>query len=68
MNRPGHAIAVREQLTTIVATYSFTAEEQQEVERAGLVSDDMLFDEAIAEIWHQQSELVREDELRATQA
>ena len=57
---------LREQLAIIVATYSFTEEERHEAERAGLVGDDALFDDAIAEIWHRQVELVREDELRAT--
>jgi RNA polymerase sigma factor (sigma-70 family) len=57
---------LREQLATIVATYSFTADERREADEAGLVGDDGLFDEAIADIWHRQVELVREDDLRAT--
>ncbi|MCH2144663.1 MAG: sigma-70 family RNA polymerase sigma factor [Phycisphaerales bacterium] len=57
---------LRQELATIVATYSFTEEERREVEEAGLQGDDGLFDEAIADIWHRQVELVREDELRAT--
>lgn len=61
-------ILLRSQLATIVATYSFTEEEHREAERAGLVGDDLLFDEAIAEIWHRQSELVRKDELGATRS
>lgn len=55
---------LRDQLATIVATYSFTPEERSEADRAGLVADDALFDEAITDIWHRQNELVREDELR----
>jgi RNA polymerase sigma factor (sigma-70 family) len=57
---------LRERLATIVATYSFTEEERRELDQAGLVGDDALFDDAIADIWHRQTELVREDELRAT--
>jgi RNA polymerase sigma factor (sigma-70 family) len=57
---------LRDQLATIVATYSFTADERRELDQAGLVGDDGLFDEAIADIWHRQTELVREDEIRAT--
>jgi RNA polymerase sigma factor (sigma-70 family) len=57
---------LRDQLATIVATYSFTADERSELDQAGLVGDDGLFDEAIADIWHRQTELVREDEIRAT--
>ncbi|MBT5582569.1 MAG: sigma-70 family RNA polymerase sigma factor [Phycisphaerae bacterium] len=43
---------LRSKLTEIVATWSFTPEEMAEAELAGLSSDDSLFDEAIAEIWH----------------
>jgi len=56
---------LRERLATIVATYSFTEAERRELDHAGLVGDDALFDEAIADIWHRQSELIREDEIRA---
>ena len=59
---------LREQLATVIATYSFTEEERNEAEKAGLVGDDLLFDEAIAEIWHRQTELVREDEQRTARA
>ncbi|MDP7029685.1 MAG: sigma-70 family RNA polymerase sigma factor [Phycisphaerales bacterium] len=43
---------LRSRLTEIIATWSFTPEEMAEAELAGLSSDDALFDEAIAEIWH----------------
>ncbi len=43
---------LRSRLTEIVATWSFTPEEMAEAELAGLSTDDALFDEAIAEIWH----------------
>ena len=55
---------LREQLAVVIVTYSFTEDERQEADRAGLGGDDLLFDEAIAEIWHRQTELVREDERR----
>ena len=50
-----------------MATYSFTPEEESEAERAGLGGDDALFDEAIAEIYHQQSRLIQEGEVAASQ-
>jgi len=53
---------LRERLSETVATYSFTDEEMAEPEKAGLVSDDALFDEALAEIYHEQSQLLTEDE------
>jgi RNA polymerase sigma factor (sigma-70 family) len=43
---------LRNRLTEIVATWSFTAEEMAEAELAGLSGDDTLFDEALSEIWH----------------
>lgn len=58
---------LRSRLGEVIATYSFTREEEQEAERNGLVlnptkADDTLFDEAIAEIYHRQTELRRADE------
>jgi transcriptional regulator with XRE-family HTH domain len=65
---------LRARLEEVIATYSFTPEELAEAERNGLggvpngaVGDpdkglDAMFDEAIAEIYHQQMELRREDE------
>lgn len=60
--------ALRGKLKEIIATYSFTEEELAEPERNGLFlnptkADDALFDEAIAEIYHQQAELRRRDQL-----
>lgn len=56
---------LRRRLSEVVATYSFTAEETAEVERAGLTGEDAMFDEALAEIYHQQSRLILEDEASA---
>jgi RNA polymerase sigma factor (sigma-70 family) len=65
---------LRTSLAKTVATYSFTDEEYQEAERNGLAlnpkstgdkADDTLFDEAIGEIYHQQMELRRADQLNA---
>ncbi len=52
---------LRTRLREIVATYSFTVEEEQEVAKAGLTGEDVLFDEALAEIYHRQSRLILED-------
>ncbi len=51
----------------MISTYSFTADEAGEAEAHGLAlspskSDDALFDEAIAEIYHRQQELRRQDQ------
>jgi len=59
---------LRARLAEVVATYSFTAEEEAEVEKAGLCSADAMFDEALAEIYHQQARLVLEDEARASES
>ncbi|MGD9693118.1 MAG: RNA polymerase sigma factor [Phycisphaerales bacterium] len=57
---------LREKVREVVATYSFTSDEQGELERAGLgtasKSEDALFDEAVAEIYHRQQELRRQDQ------
>ena len=58
---------LRRRLAEIVATYSFTRDEEIEAERAGLGGDDALFDEAIAEIYHRQVRLIREDEAATSQ-
>ncbi len=62
--------ALRMRVGEVVATYSFTEDELSEPERNGLAlnpskSDDALFDEAIAEIYHRQTELRRQDEAQA---
>lgn len=54
---------LRRRIAETVATYSFTPDEQAEAEDAGLAGDDGLFDEAIAEIYHNQSRLVLDDEV-----
>ncbi len=62
---------LRSRIAEVVATYSFTDEEEHEAERNGLVlnpkanperADDALFDECVAEIYHRQLELKRQDE------
>jgi RNA polymerase sigma factor (sigma-70 family) len=58
---------LRARLEEVIKTYSFTSEELEEAERNGLTlnptkADDALFDEAIAEIYHRQQQLRREDE------
>jgi RNA polymerase sigma-70 factor (ECF subfamily) len=58
---------LRKRLAEIVALYSFTPEEAAEIERAGLGADDLMFDEALGEIFHQQSRLLMDDEAAASQ-
>lgn len=62
---------LRSRLSEVIMTYSFTEEERAEAARNGLnlnpktdpgAADDALFDEAIAEIYHQQMELRRKDQ------
>lgn len=60
-------VLLREKVAATVALYSFTDEERQEAERNGLElnptkADDTMFDDALAEIYHQQAELRRQDE------
>lgn len=62
------ALALR--LQEIVTTYSFTDEELTEAERQGLTlersrQNDVTFDEIIAEIYHKQTELHRQDAIDA---
>ena len=59
---------LREDLKTMITTYSFTEDEIDEADQAGLSSDDALFDEAICEIWNTQAALVEQDELRTARA
>lgn len=69
--------SLRVRLREVVCTYSFTAEEVEEAARNGLAldpkqnpvkageadgTDDVSFDEAIAEIYHRQMELRRQDQ------
>lgn len=62
---------LRARLVEVITTYSFTEEERREAARNGLElnpksnpdgSDDALFDEAIAEIYHRQLDLRRRDQ------
>lgn len=53
---------LRRRVGEMIATYSFTTEEYEEARLAGLNGADDLFDEAVCEIYHQQSRLVMEDE------
>lgn len=59
---------LRRRLGEVVTMYSFTPDEQSEPEKAGLGGDDTMFDEALAEIYHQQSRLLMEDGTAASQA
>lgn len=52
--------SLRRRMSEIISMYSFTKEEAREAEDAGLYSDDMLFDEALADIYHQQTQLRNE--------
>lgn len=58
---------LRRRLAEVVATYSFTKEEQAEAERNGLTlspnkGDDALFDEAIAELYHREEQARRAEQ------
>jgi RNA polymerase sigma-70 factor (ECF subfamily) len=60
-------VILRERLGEVITTYSFTREELEEATRNGLElnpskTDDALFDEAVAEIYHRQIELRRLDD------
>ena len=59
---------LRRRLSETIATYSFTEDEQREAQQAGLGEDDSMFDEAMREIYHQQSRLILEDEAAASGA
>ncbi len=59
--------SLRKRLEDVIATYSFTADELGEAERNGLhlnpsKNDDVLFDEAVGEIYLRQVALRRDDE------
>ncbi|MEE2681829.1 MAG: sigma-70 family RNA polymerase sigma factor [Planctomycetota bacterium] len=56
---------LREELKTMITTYSFTEDEITEADKAGLSGDDALFDEAICDIWNTQISLVNQDEQRS---
>ncbi len=59
---------LRSRLAETIATYSFTDDEQREAQQAGLGDDDNMFDDALREIYHQQSRLILEDEVAASAA
>ena len=54
--------ALRLRIGETVAMYSFTEEEMKEAEQAGLSRDDDLFDEALADIYHEQTSLPPQDD------
>ena len=58
---------LRRRLAEVVATYSFTTDEQAEAERNGLAlspnkADDAMFDEAIAELYHREEQARRAEQ------
>jgi RNA polymerase sigma factor (sigma-70 family) len=58
---------LRVKLRDVISTYSFTRDELEEASRNGLdlnptKADDDLFDESVAEIYHQQMELRRQEQ------
>lgn len=53
--------SLRRCLAEVVTKFSFTEEEQNEADEAGLYGDDAMFDEALAEIYHRQIQLRPED-------
>ncbi len=57
---------LRSRLSETISTYSFTEDEQREAQKAGLGANDGMFDEALREIYHQQSRLILEDETAAS--
>ncbi len=59
---------LRRRLAETIATYSFTEDEQREALKAGLGDDDSMFDEALRDIYFQQSQLILQDEVAASAA
>jgi len=59
---------LRRRLAETIATYSFTEDEQREAMNAGLGEVDSMCDEALGEIYHQQSRLLMQDEAAASAA
>jgi hypothetical protein len=58
---------LRDKLRQVITTYSFTQDEMEEPERNGLAlnptkADDAAFDECVAEIYHLQMELRRQEQ------
>lgn len=58
---------LRQRLREVVATYSFTSEEETEADKAGLSGSDDMFDDALSEIYHRQEQLIQEDEARISE-
>ena len=58
---------LRRRLAETIATYSFTAEEQEEARRAGLGDDDVMFDDGLRDIYYKQSQLLMQDETAASE-
>jgi len=59
---------LRRRLAETISTYSFTEDEQREAAKAGLGEDDSTFDDALCDIYHQQSQLILQDETAASAA
>ncbi len=59
---------LRRRLAETIATYSFTEDEQREALKAGLGDDDSMFDDALRDIYFQQSQLILQDEVAASAA
>jgi RNA polymerase sigma factor (sigma-70 family) len=60
---------MRVKLSDVIRTYSFTDDERDEAERNGLTlnptkADDVMFDEAVGEIYQRQMELRRSDDAK----
>jgi len=58
---------LRLKMVEVIQIYSFTQDELEEPERNGLAlnptkTDDAVFDECVAEIYHRQSELRRQEQ------
>ncbi|MEM7229195.1 MAG: sigma-70 family RNA polymerase sigma factor [Planctomycetota bacterium] len=53
---------LRRRVAEVVATYSFTPEEQAEMDQAGLGGNDPMFDDALSDIYHSQEQLILDDE------
>ena len=58
---------LRRRLAETIATYSFTADEQEEARRAGLGDDDVMFDDGLRDIYYKQSQLLMQDETAASE-
>ncbi|MDP6601635.1 MAG: sigma-70 family RNA polymerase sigma factor [Phycisphaerales bacterium] len=55
---------LRQRIMEMVALFSFTPEEEDEPAASGLSGDDTMFDEAVAEMYFQQQELLQSERRR----